>query len=170
MAQSLMSTLTLLTQVSRKQYEVLICNYYKNNDYDFKRGFKLDECDDCSGCPHSNRYSKHNSETNKKVLRNYNWESFKTKINQQLSEPEIQRFYNQNKIEIEAVFVLLKAICGFTRMSLRGITRIKHELGLALLAINISKIITLSDNQFDNNRKIDNFYIFTVKIIDFILV
>ncbi|MCD8830224.1 hypothetical protein K1Y32_12180 [Staphylococcus gallinarum] len=46
----------------------------------------------------------------------------------------------------------------------------KHELGLALLAININKIITLSDNQFDNNRKIDNFYIFTVKIIDFILV
>ncbi|RIO88622.1 hypothetical protein BUZ06_07020, partial [Staphylococcus gallinarum] len=163
MGRALVSTLTYSLKCLANNTKFLYVITTKNNDYDFKRDFKLDECDECSGCPHPNRYSKHNSETNKKVLRNYNWESFKTKINQQLSEPEIPRFYSQNKIEIKAVFALLKAICGFTRMSLRGITRMKHELRLALLAININKIITLSDNQFDNNRKIDNFYIFTVK-------
>ena len=55
-------------------------------------------------------------------------------------------------------------------MSLRGITNVKLKLGLALLAFTIRKITGLNANQFDNNRKIDNFYIFTVKIIDFILV
>ncbi|GEQ05803.1 hypothetical protein SGA02_16310 [Staphylococcus gallinarum] len=55
-------------------------------------------------------------------------------------------------------------------MSLRGVTNAKRKHGLALLAFNIRKITELSANQFNNNRKIDNFYIFTVKIIDFILV
>ncbi|PTK95398.1 hypothetical protein BUZ05_03065 [Staphylococcus gallinarum] len=92
--------------------------------------------------------------------------------------------YSHRKINVEPVFGFLKAILGFTRMSLRGVTNAKRKLGLALLAFTIRKItglsanqfdnnrkITgLSANQFDNNRKIDNFYIFTVKIIDFILV
>jgi hypothetical protein len=38
------------------------------------------------------------------------------------------------------------------------------------MAINIRKTTALSTNQFDNNKKIDDFYIFTVKIIDSILV
>ncbi len=55
-------------------------------------------------------------------------------------------------------------------MSLRGVTNAKRKHGFALMAFTIRKITELSANQFDNNRKIDNFYIFTVKIIDFILV
>ncbi|MBU7217134.1 hypothetical protein BUZ00_07960 [Staphylococcus gallinarum] len=78
--------------------------------------------------------------------------------------------YSHRKINVEPVFGFLKAILGFTRMSLRGVTNAKRKLGLALLAFTIRKITGLSANQFDNNRKIDNFYIFTVKIIDFILV
>ncbi|MCD8821440.1 hypothetical protein BUZ11_07400 [Staphylococcus gallinarum] len=78
--------------------------------------------------------------------------------------------YSQRKIEVEPVFGFLNAFLEFTRMSLRGITNAKRKLGLALLAFTIRKITGLSANQFDNNRKIDNFYIFTVKIIDFILV
>ncbi|MCD8829974.1 transposase [Staphylococcus gallinarum] len=78
--------------------------------------------------------------------------------------------YSHRKINVEPVFGFLKAILGFTRMSLRGITNVKLKLGLALLAFTIRKITGLNANQFDNNRKIDNFYIFTVKIIDFILV
>ena len=49
-------------------------------------------------------------------------------------------------------------------MSLRGVTNAKRKHGLALLAFNIRKITELSANQFNNNRKIDNFYIFTVKL------
>ncbi|MCD8785076.1 hypothetical protein K2V65_00975 [Staphylococcus gallinarum] len=78
--------------------------------------------------------------------------------------------YSHRKINVEPVFGFLKAILGFTRMSLRGVTNAKRKLGLAILAFTIRKITGLSANQFDNNRKIDNFYIFTVKIIDFILV
>jgi hypothetical protein len=103
-------------------------------------------------------------------LRNYNWEYFKSKVYRQLSAPETQISTVNEKLNVEPVFGFLKAFLEFTRMSLRGITNAKRKLGLALLGFTIRKITGLSANQFDNNRKIDNFYIFTVKIIDFILV
>ncbi|MCD8910443.1 transposase [Staphylococcus gallinarum] len=60
--------------------------------------------------------------------------------------------YSHRKINVEPVFVFLKAILGFTRMSLRGVTNAKRKHGLALLAFNIRKITELSANQFNNNR------------------
>lgn len=47
---------------------------YRNNRYGFKRDFKLYKCDDCSGCLLRNQCMKHNSKTNKTILRNYNIE------------------------------------------------------------------------------------------------
>ena len=34
----------------------------------------------------------------------------------------------------------MKAILGFTRMSVRGINKVKRELGFVLMALNIRKI------------------------------
>ena len=52
-------------------------------------------------------------------MKNYNWEYFKVQI--------IKSFQNQNKkhlqsrkIDVEPVFGFMKAILGFTRMSVRG--------------------------------------------------
>ena len=35
----------------------------------------------------------------------------------------------------------MKAILGFTRMSVRGINKVKRELGFVLMALNIRKIV-----------------------------
>ena len=41
---------------------------------------------------------------------------------------------------MEPVFGFMKAILGFTRMSVRGINKVKRELGLVLMTLNIRKV------------------------------
>ncbi|MEN0458325.1 N-6 DNA methylase, partial [Staphylococcus aureus] len=81
--------------------------------YGFKRDFKLYECDDCSACSLRQQCMKPNSKSNKKIMKNYNWEYFKAQINQKLSEPETKKIYSQRKIDVEPVFGFMKAILGF---------------------------------------------------------
>ncbi len=49
---------------------------------------------------------KPNSKSNKKIMKNYNWEYFKAQINQKLSEPETKKIYSQRKIDVEPVLDL----------------------------------------------------------------
>ncbi|MEN0489424.1 TIGR01741 family protein, partial [Staphylococcus aureus] len=58
-----------------------------------------------------------------------NSEFGQVQINQKLSEPETKKIYSQRKIDVEPVFGFMKAILGFTRMSVRGINKVKRELG-----------------------------------------
>ena len=44
--------------------------------------------------------------TNKKIMKNYNWEYFKSQINKKLSEPETKNIYSQRKIDVEPVLDL----------------------------------------------------------------
>ncbi|MCG5766023.1 transposase, partial [Staphylococcus aureus] len=74
---------------------------YRNDRYGFKRDFKLYECDDCSACSLRQQCMKPNSKSNKKIMKNYNWEYFKAQINQKLSEPETKKIYSQRKIDVE---------------------------------------------------------------------
>ena len=54
----------------------------------------------------------------------------------------------------------MKAILGFTQMSVRGIDKVKRELGFALKALNVRKIVVQRATLFDKNKENDNFYIF----------
>ena len=58
----------------------------------------------------------------------------------------------------------MKAILGFTRMSVRGINKAKRELGFVLMALNIRKVTA---QRAENNQKIikDNFYIISIEIV-----
>ena len=42
---------------------------------------------------------------------------------------------------MEPVFGFMKAILGFTRMSVRGLNKVKRELGFVLMALNIRKVV-----------------------------
>ena len=68
--------------------------------------------------------------TNKKIMKNYNWEYFKSQINKKLSEPETKNIYSQRKIDVEPVFGFMKAILGFTRMSSEDSIKSKENLVL----------------------------------------
>ena len=98
-------------------------------------------------------------------MKNYNWEYFKDKINKKLSEPKTKTIYSQRKIDVEAVFGFMKAILGFTRMSVRGINKAKRELGFVLMALNMRKVTA---QRAENDQKIynkDNFCIISIEIV-----
>ena len=43
----------------------------------------------------------------------------------------------------------MKAILGFTRMSVRGLNKVKRELGFVLMALNIRKVVA---QRAENNQ------------------
>ncbi|MVI97153.1 IS1182 family transposase, partial [Staphylococcus aureus] len=131
---------------------------YRNDRYGFKRDFKLYECDDCSSCSLRHQCMKPNSKSNKKIMKNYNWEYFKVQINQKLSEPETKKIYSQRKIDVEPVFGFMKAILGLTRTSVRGINKVKRELGFVLMALNIRKIAAQRAVHYKIHIKKADFY------------
>ena len=100
-------------------------------------------------------------------MKNYNWEYFKAQINKKLSEPKIKTIYSQRKIDVEPVFGFMKAILGFTRMSVRGINKAKRELGFVLMALNIRKVTAQRAENNQKNYKKDNFYIISIEIVFF---
>ena len=94
-------------------------------------------------------------------MKNYNWEYFKAQINKKLSEPKTKTIYSQRKIDVEPVFGFMKAILGFTRMSVRGINKAKRELGFVLMALNIRKVTAQrAKNNQKNNKKRQFLYYF----------
>ena len=59
----------------------------------------------------------------------------------------------------------MKAILGFTRMSVRGINKVKRELGFVLMALNIRKVTAQRAENNQKNYKKDNFYIISIEIV-----
>ena len=51
----------------------------------------------------------------------------------------------------------MKAILGFTRMSVRGLNKVKRELGFVLMALNIRKVVA---QRAENNQKRQFLYYF----------
>ena len=66
---------------------------------------------------------------------------------------------------MEPVFGFMKAILGFTRMSVRGINKDKRELGFVLMALNIRKVTAQRAENHQKNYKKDNFYIISIEIV-----
>ncbi|PHK50143.1 IS5/IS1182 family transposase, partial [Staphylococcus edaphicus] len=87
-----------------------------------------------------------------------------SQVNQKLSEPETKKIYSQRKIDVEPVFGFMKAILGFNRMSVRGINKVKRELGFVLMALNIRKIVAQRATKLYKNKENVNFYIISIEI------
>ena len=64
----------------------------------------------------------------------------------------------------------MKAILGFTRMSIRGGDKVKREIGFVLTALNLRKIVARRTTLLDKNKENDNFYIISIEIIVFCLI
>ena len=107
----------------------------------FTRQFKVYECEDCRDCPLREKCTKAADEKNRTLSINVNWEEQKEYVRKQLSEEKTGEIYRQRKIDVEPVFGFLKANLGFTRFSVRGKTKVATEIGLALMATNLRKLV-----------------------------
>ena len=82
-------------------------------------------------------------------MKNYNWEYFKSQINKKLSEPETKISTVKEKL-MWNLFWIYEGYFGFTRMSVRGLNKVKRELGFVLMALNIRKVVA---QRAENNQK-----------------
>lgn len=105
----------------------------------FTREFKLYECEDCTGCPFRLDCTKAQEGTNRTLMINETWEQQKNYVRKKLSEEKTSKLYRQRKVDVEPVFAFLKANLGFTRFMLRGKSKAEHDIGLALMAVNLRK-------------------------------
>jgi transposase len=112
----------------------------RTDKYGFERNFKLYECEDCTGCPLRSQCTQAKSDKPRMIQKNMNWEYFKAYTSKKLSDEKTGAIYRQRKIDVEPVFGFLKANLGFTRMSVRGKSKVRNELGIALMAVNMRKI------------------------------
>src|SRR5699024_1134617 len=116
----------------------------RRDKYGFKRTFKVYECEDCAECPLRALCTKAAEGRNRKLFYNEKWESHKAYIREKLSNEETGEIYGKRKIDVEPFFGFLKANLGFTRMSVRGKSKVHNELGFALMAVNIRKLIAIN--------------------------
>ena len=105
----------------------------------FQRKFKVYECEDCTGCPFRSACTKTKEGHHRKLMVNEKWEQQKEYVKAKLSEEETGSIYRKRKIDVEPVFGFLKANLRFTRFSVRGKSKVKNEMGLALMAVNLRK-------------------------------
>lgn len=66
--------------------------------------------------------------------------------------------YSHRKLAVEPIWGFMKVILGFTRMSVRGINKVKRELGFVLMALNIRKIAAQRAVHYKIHIKKADFY------------
>ena len=70
---------------------------------------------------------------------NENYTQLKRIETEKLLSKEGSLIFTQRKIDVEPVFGQIKALLGFTRFNLRGKSKVKTDIGLALMANNLKK-------------------------------
>src|SRR5699024_2654498 len=91
-------------------------------------------------------------------LINKAWEEHNEYVRAKLSEEETNSIYRRRKIDVEPVFGFLKANLTFKRFSIRGISKVKKEIGFALMAVNLRKYtanIMPNHDLYKNMKKVE---------------
>lgn len=114
-------------------------NSQRKDKNGFVRSFKIYECEDCCSCPYRSQCCKAKEGNNRKISVNVKWEKQKEYIRTQLSDKKTGEIYKRRKIDVEPVFGFLKANLHFNRFTVRGKIKVKIEMGLALMAVNLRK-------------------------------
>src|SRR5690625_5903188 len=162
----------MLKLCTQKEHSLKLNYLYESNRkdrYGFQRTFKVYESEDCTGCPLRSQCTKAAEGKNRKLYFNEKWESQKEYIREKLSNEETGEIYGKRKLDVEPVFGFLKAILGFTRMSVRGEAKVENELGFALMAVNLRKYIANFKYLNDCTTKNGHVYLFLINMTVFII-
>lgn len=134
---------------------------YRHDYYGYRRNFKVYKAEKFDANGHLNPAAFTPSGQTKSVMINPQWEYFKAKARQSLSSSKI---YFRRKFDVETVFGNLKAYLGFKRFTVRGLSKAKNQIGIALMALNMKKMAERPSN-FDNLlHKIKSHSEFLIKI------
>lgn len=83
----------------------------------------------------------------RKIRVNPSWEYFKAKQNELLGDSTTGKIYGRRKIDVETVFGMMKASLGFTRYHVRGLSKVKKETSILIMALNMMKLAASSGKE-----------------------
>lgn len=116
-------------------------NYSIRHDrYGYERKFKVYRSVEYFEDPKREALATTKKGNRRQISVNYNWLYFKNQAKEQLTSKVGRALYAHRKIEIEPIFADLKTYLKFKRFSVRGLTATTNEIGIALMAENLSKL------------------------------
>jgi transposase len=120
------------------QQMLLIEESTRKTQTGYKQNIKKYQAINCNGCPL--RGACHNAKGNRIITVNHNANKYKAKAKELLTSPEGLEKRSRRPIEPESVFGNIKQNKGFKRLMLKGMEKIKVELGLLAISHNIAKM------------------------------
>lgn len=116
-------------------------NYSIRHDrYGYERKFKVYRSVEYFEDPKREALATTKKGNRRQISVNYNWLYFKNQAKEQLTSKVGRALYAHRKIEIEPIFADLKTYLKFKRFSVRGLVATTNEIGIALMAENLSKL------------------------------
>jgi transposase len=115
--------------------------FYRETDNGYRGERRCYEAEDCSGCPLKTQCTK--AKGNRRVEISFQLKAWRQQAYQNLTDPKGQKLRSRRGVEVESVFGRLKEDWGFRRFLLRGMAKVKTELGLLCIAQNMAKIAVL---------------------------
>ena len=115
--------------------------YSKRIDkYGFKRDYKLYQADKYQPTAQLDKLAKTPSGRQRQVQVNATWNYYKEKVKETLSSGAGRAIYRRRKFDVEPVFGRMKRDFGVRRTHLRGQKAVENDLGLVLMAMNLTKL------------------------------
>lgn len=128
----------------------------RHGKYGFERKFKIYEADKTQATPELDRLAKTPKGYQRRINYNPTWDYFKNYVKEQLSSEIGSQIYAQRKIDVEPVSGRMKGTFKVRRTHLRGKEAVSNELGILLMAMNLSKLAKILANNghyFNNYEK-----------------
>ena len=140
---------------------------YRNDKYGFHRDFKVYQAEKYDENHQINPKALTPHGNIKYIMVNPQWEYFKAKARKSLSSSNT---YSRRKYDVETVFGNLKAYLGFTRFTVRGLKKVKKQIGVALMALNMKKLAGRPSNFLGKKSKrkepFENFFNFRMALLN----
>ena len=115
--------------------------YSKRTDkHGFKRDFKIYRADKHQLTARLDSLAKTPSGRQRYMQVNPTWNYYKAQVKATLSSDEGQALYRRRKFDVEPVFGRMKRDFGVRRTHLRGQRSVENDLGLVLMAMNLTKL------------------------------
>ena len=121
---------------------------YSNDTDGFHRDFKVYQAEKYDENHQINPKALTPHGNTKYIMVNPQWEYFKARKSFSSSNT-----YSRRKYDVETVFGNLKAYWGFTRFTVRGLKKVKKQIGIALMALNMKKLAGRPSNFLGKKSK-----------------
>ena len=112
--------------------------FHRQTDNGYRGERRYYQAEDCTDCPL--KAQCHKAKGNRRVQISFQLQAWRRQVSQNLTSEIGKKLRSQRGVEVESVFGRLKENWGFRRFLLRGLEKVKTEIGLLCIAHNMAKL------------------------------